>query len=214
MNTKHPAPPPDAPARPVLPTSLPVPPFSIQVVMAGPGRGPEYPESYQVLDAYGALIGRYSRECAEYITAALNAYASAAPASGQDDPEWDGTDAAHPAWWRGNDAGYRSITRMIEGILDGTYDGSGVSAEPWESVKQRLVMLVRSKPTQSPPPPEQRDDEALALWREYLAYLDDLHRQGHGDMEDGLNLKNIIDRARRLAAAAADAGATTKGGAR
>ncbi len=43
-----------------------------------------------------------------------------------DSPIFDGTDAAHPAWWRGNDAGVAGAVMRIREVLDGTYDGRGV----------------------------------------------------------------------------------------
>lgn len=37
----------------------------------------------------------------------------------RDNPEFDGTDAAHPAWWRGEDHGLRVACAKINEILDG-----------------------------------------------------------------------------------------------
>lgn len=59
-----------------------------------------------------------------------------------DYPEADGTDAAHPAWWRGNDAGVVSLCAEINAILDGKDSGRGVAREPWEGVRRRLLALV------------------------------------------------------------------------
>lgn len=36
-----------------------------------------------------------------------------------DDPMWDGTDAAHPAWLRGNDRGVEAVCEIMSGILEG-----------------------------------------------------------------------------------------------
>ena len=62
-------------------------------------------------------------------------------ASGIDNPAIDGTDYAHPAWWRGNDAGVVAICRMVNDILDGKDDGAGVANEPWESTRRRIAGL-------------------------------------------------------------------------
>lgn len=35
-----------------------------------------------------------------------------------DNPEWDATDAAHPAWWRGQDHGAASVVREANRLLD------------------------------------------------------------------------------------------------
>lgn len=47
-----------------------------------------------------------------------------------DDPECDGTDAAHPAWWRGHVQSCAMACAKINEILDGKDDGAGVSNEP------------------------------------------------------------------------------------
>jgi hypothetical protein len=41
-----------------------------------------------------------------------------------DNPDWDSTDAAHPAWWRGNDAGVEAVVKIVSGILDGDKPGT------------------------------------------------------------------------------------------
>jgi hypothetical protein len=60
----------------------------------------------------------------------------------KDDPEWDGTDGAHPAWWRGHDHAVAVICQNLCQILDGA-PFAGVCNEPWESVRKRLAELVR-----------------------------------------------------------------------
>lgn len=61
----------------------------------------------------------------------------------QDDPECDGTDAAHPAWWRGMDHGVVATIAGVKRILDGEDDGRGVASEPWESLRRRLLVMVK-----------------------------------------------------------------------
>lgn len=56
--------------------------------------------------------------------------------------ELDGTDAAHPAWWRGNDAGVAQVCAQINAILDGA-DVFGTAAEPWESTRRRVAEARR-----------------------------------------------------------------------
>ncbi|MBV5345851.1 MAG: hypothetical protein JZU63_10235, partial [Rhodoferax sp.] len=66
-----------------------------------------------------------------------------------DDPTLDGTDNAHPAYWRGEDAGVRGTLMRLQQILDGKDDGSGVLGDPkLESFRRRLMQLV-SKPAQT-----------------------------------------------------------------
>lgn len=58
----------------------------------------------------------------------------------KDDPECDGTDGAHPAWWRGNDAAVVSCAHIIKYVcLNGK--GNGVANEPWESAKVAVESL-------------------------------------------------------------------------
>jgi hypothetical protein len=60
-----------------------------------------------------------------------------------DDPEADGTDFAHPAWWRGQEAAMREFCRQVNKILDGKDRGLGVARDPWESTRRRLIVLVQ-----------------------------------------------------------------------
>lgn len=64
-----------------------------------------------------------------------------------DNPEWDCTDCAHPAWWRGHEHTAKSMCQIINEILDGEDDGRGVANEPWESTRRRIrdmaVMAVK-----------------------------------------------------------------------
>jgi hypothetical protein len=64
-----------------------------------------------------------------------------------DDPEMDGTDFAHPAWWRGYDAATDMAIREVNEILDGDGELHGTCNEPWESLRQRLARIVRLSKT-------------------------------------------------------------------
>lgn len=60
-----------------------------------------------------------------------------------DDPETDGTDFAHPAWWRGQDHTMKVVCQHILEILKNpavVINGGGRAAEPWHSV--RLAIAV------------------------------------------------------------------------
>lgn len=60
-----------------------------------------------------------------------------------DDPQWDGTDAAHPAWWRGNDRGCRFVTQRLTDALDGKDDGAGwIGYPPLEALRRRLLDIA------------------------------------------------------------------------
>lgn len=44
-------------------------------------------------------------------------------------------------WMDGRENGQRCLIQIINQILDGTYHGKGVSVEPWESCKRRLIAI-------------------------------------------------------------------------
>ena len=59
--------------------------------------------------------------------------------------EWDGTDGAHPAWWRGHHDTTLVFCRIVNEILDGKDDGRGFNYEPWGALRKRLLLLVEDK---------------------------------------------------------------------
>lgn len=58
-----------------------------------------------------------------------------------DPPSLDGTDGAHPAWWRGSDAGVLGAVRVIEQALAGTVEGA--CQEPLQHTRTRVAALRR-----------------------------------------------------------------------
>lgn len=56
--------------------------------------------------------------------------------------EYDGTDAAHPAWWRGHEQTTAILCQKINEILGGKDKGEGANHEPWGTVRRRLIKLV------------------------------------------------------------------------
>lgn len=77
------------------------------------------------------------------VTAARRAlYAEAKLAAG-DNPIWDATDGAHPAWWRGDDHGHEQTVFHVNKILDGNFIEDGACAAPWDKCKKRLVELYK-----------------------------------------------------------------------
>ena len=59
-----------------------------------------------------------------------------------DNPNLDCTDWAHPAWWRGNDAGVASVCKMLHEIIDGKYPTGTVGYEPLEKLRWRIQGLI------------------------------------------------------------------------
>lgn len=83
------------------------------------------------------------RETSEAIAAARALLDHHPIPAGGDDPALDGTDWTHPAWWRGHDQSVVIMCHMINQILDGADTCVGVSQEPWEATRRRLLALVR-----------------------------------------------------------------------
>jgi hypothetical protein len=76
-------------------------------------------EAARLVDAYDyCLIGK-ADEIDDAFAAlsdalrALDATPAPTPALAADDPQWDATDAAHPAWWRGNDHAFEQMRRQL-----------------------------------------------------------------------------------------------------
>lgn len=62
-----------------------------------------------------------------------------------DNPELDGTDAAHPAWWRGHEVSVYTLCQKVMDILNGKDDGSGAASDPWETVRRRLIAVCATQ---------------------------------------------------------------------
>lgn len=59
-----------------------------------------------------------------------------------DAPELDGTDDAHPAWWRGSKAGVAGACERIENALGGRDSGAGVLGNArLESLRRRVLAI-------------------------------------------------------------------------
>lgn len=60
-----------------------------------------------------------------------------------DNPEYDGTDAAHPAWWRGQERGVEGAAERILVAASGKDGGSGVLGSPKLEAARRAVLALR-----------------------------------------------------------------------
>lgn len=82
----------------------------------------------------------------EYMRRLLSALSDApAPqeaAPGEDDPEFDATDAAHPAWWRGNDRGVESTCEALNRMLDHPEKPIGFAYDPLHTLAKRIRALT------------------------------------------------------------------------
>lgn len=69
------------------------------------------------------------------------------PTCAPDDPHWDGTEGAHPAWWRGNDRGFADACREVMKVLADpkkVLHECGVTAEPWASTRVAVARAAIS----------------------------------------------------------------------
>ena len=64
-----------------------------------------------------------------------------------DNEQWDCTDLAHPAWWRGNDHGFASCVSQCHRILDNlNINPGGISNMPeWDRLRVRLQQLNKGQ---------------------------------------------------------------------
>jgi len=58
--------------------------------------------------------------------------------------ELDGTDYAHPSYWRGHEHAVIVLCKMVNDILDGK-EPTGISKEPWESTRKRIAQMCKKK---------------------------------------------------------------------
>jgi hypothetical protein len=74
----------------------------------------KYQSASMILDAivWARIIGEYEKALEE-----------------KDNPAFDGTDGAHPAWWRGQDAGAKGVIKALTQVLDKGHVGKFGSPE-------------------------------------------------------------------------------------
>ena len=63
----------------------------------------------------------------------------------QDNPLWDCTDAAHPAWWRGEKYSAYKAAELIAKILSGEDKCRGKMNEPLETMRRSVLDLKRER---------------------------------------------------------------------
>lgn len=60
------------------------------------------------------------------------------------DPQWDGTDAACAAWWRGQDYGFSAAVRLFTHALTGEVAGV-IAHEQGQKLRERIAGLARTE---------------------------------------------------------------------
>lgn len=61
-----------------------------------------------------------------------------------DDIESDGTDGAHPAYWRGQDQAFVIMSQQLQDVLNGK-KRFGACQEPWNSLLKHVESLVAER---------------------------------------------------------------------
>jgi hypothetical protein len=61
-----------------------------------------------------------------------------------DNPHWDCTDGAHPAWWRGCDYGVESVIRTIRKAVAERRAGNYGSAALTELVREIIQLMEKT----------------------------------------------------------------------
>lgn len=56
-------------------------------------------------------------------------------------PDADGTDFAHPAFWRGEEQSCHLASATVKKLCSGEESNEGVCREPWESARQAIIAL-------------------------------------------------------------------------
>jgi len=59
-----------------------------------------------------------------------------------DDPQWDATDSAHPAWWRGNDAGANAVAAIALNAAHGMKHSGVYGSDLIERMAKEIESLL------------------------------------------------------------------------
>lgn len=89
-----------------------------------------------------------------------------------DDPKWDATEAAHPAWWRGYDHAVMAVCDEVNQIIDGKKP-LGVCREPYQSLRLRLAHAIEVAEARGAAQMRERAEQALGDF-ESVKNMDDL----------------------------------------
>jgi hypothetical protein len=66
-----------------------------------------------------------------------------------DDPYMDGTEGAHPAWWRGNEAGVLAVIKIINKALT-LHPRTGYGLPALNTLYDRVLELAQFQAAHSP----------------------------------------------------------------
>lgn len=93
-------------------------------------------------DEKRCYLSNATKWCGAAIQWALDAEARRAEIEKANDPIWDATDGAHPAWWRGHDNGAEGTAKLLLRVANGELDMRGqVFSGPIGEVSQAILGL-------------------------------------------------------------------------
>lgn len=97
----------------------------------------------------------------------------------KDDKKLDGTDYAHPAWWRGHDSGCDGIVLALNDVLDGKKKGGIFGSPSLQKLRERIENI-----------------EAEGARLENEAIINIIHEKFYSGMCEGDLLQHIRSRQR------------------
>lgn len=90
-------------------------------------------------------LNRENADLRDMIAEVQRACDKARSAPAYDNPDLDGTDGAHPAWWRGNDHGIRTTIREVNAWLSGAPLHGTYGQQELNWLRARIAELVAER---------------------------------------------------------------------
>jgi chromosome segregation ATPase len=89
-----------------------------------------------------------------------------------DDPSWDGTEAAHPAWWRGRDSGIHNVLKRVLTLCDGTSKETGYDGELGEVARKILELRSMNQSHSNTVEIVHKQNETIEHLNSNVAYME------------------------------------------
>lgn len=102
-------------------------------------------EERQAMAGTANNLNRENADLRDMITEVQRACDKARSAPVYDNPDLDGTDGAHPAWWRGNDHGIRMTIREVNAWLSGAPLLGTYGQQELNWLRARIAELVAER---------------------------------------------------------------------
>lgn len=98
-------------------------------------------EERQAIAGTANNLSRENAELRDMIAEVQRACDKARSAQAYDNPELDGTDGAHPAWWRGDEHGTEMVMREVNKWLDGAPVKGSYGSQRLNEMRERVSDL-------------------------------------------------------------------------